>query len=555
MLQIKNLKKYRAFFGALLAVIAAAMIRQVGYHVNEQLNLFCIILRSSIYIGLFAAWSISVSNRIIQPQVRRYLIAISLLIVFWIVIRGIKHSMDVSPWVLRHLWYLYYLPMLFIPVLLLFVAFALGKPDNLRLPKWINLLYIPSDMLLLFVLTNDLHQLVFRFPKDAVVWMNDYRYGIVYFFEVGWMVLCAMMALVIMMTKCRVPHSRKVLVLPFIPIIMALIYAVCYVLHVWWLRVIAGDMTVVFCLLFAAVLESCIQCGLIQSNTRYEELFSKAADIPAQITDNDYTIRYASKDAQRVQIEQMRAAEKEPVMLSDGKRLHNMPIRGGHVIWTEDMRELLSLREKLEDIQEELADRNGLLQLEYEREKEHKVVEEQNRLYDLLQQSTQIQIDKISILVSRYQNSTEPDEKRNILSRIAVLGSFMKRRKDMILCIDSTPIMPVSKLTGALGESYRSLSRMGVRGSYLVDTGKEYQQGETLALAYDFFEDAVETTMDSLRSIDVRVTSVRGKLRISIFADGDGDFSELRQKYPYVFVDSETDGTELLLYLEGGEPV
>lgn len=554
-MQISDLKKYRAFFFAALAVIAAAAIRQIGYHVNEQLNLFCIILRTSVYIGLFAAWGISVSNRIIQPQVRRYLVAISLLMGFWIAIRGIKYSLDACAWLMRYLWYLYYLPMLFIPLLALFVAAALGKSDHLRLSRWMNFLYIPTAVLLLFVLTNDLHQLVFRFPEDAVVWMDDYRYGIVYFFAIGWMVLCASTALVIMLVKCRVPHSRKVLVLPFVPVIMALLYGVCYIFRAPWLRVIAGDMTVVFCLLFAAALESCIQCGLIQSNTRYEELFSQAADIPAQITDNDYSVRYASKDAQQVPVEQMRAAEKEPIMLSDGKRLHNMPIHGGHAIWTEDMSELLSLREKLEDMQEELADRNGLLRLEFEREKEHKVVEEQNRLYDLLQQSTQTQIDKISRLVSRYQNTTDPDEKKRNLSQIAVLGSFIKRRKDMILCIDSTPTLPESKLSGALGESYRSLSLMNVQGRYLVDTGKEYQPGETLALAYDFFEDTVEATLDSLRSIDVRVTSVKGKPRISIFADGDGDFSDLQQKYPSASIFKDTDGTELLLPLEGGEPV
>lgn len=554
-MQISNLKKHRTFFCAVLAVIAAATIRQIGYHVNEQLNLFCIILRPSVYIGLFASWGISVSNRIIQPQVRRYLVAISVLMWLWIAIRGIKYSLDTCVWLMRYLWYLYYLPMLFIPLLALFVAVALGKPDHLRLSKWMNLLYIPTAVLLLFVLTNDLHQLVFRFPEDAVVWMDDYRYGIVYFLTIGWMIICALTALVIMLVKCRVPHSRKILVLPFVPVIMALLYGVFYISRAPWLRVIAGDMTVVFCLLFAAALESCIQCGLIQANTRYEELFSKAADIPAQITDNAYSVRYASKDAKPISAEQMRAAEKEPVMLSDGKRLHNMPIHGGHAIWTEDMSELLSLREKLENMREELADRNGLLQLEYEREKEHKVVEEQNRLYDLLQRSTQTQIDKISRLVSLYQNSADPEEKKRLLSQIAVLGSFIKRKKDMILCIDSTPTIPENKLGGALGESYRSLSMMNVQGRYLVDTGKEYQQGETLVLAYDFFEDTVEATLDSLRSIDVRVTSVKGRPRVSIFADGDGDFSALLQKYPSASVSSETDGTELLLPLEGGDPV
>ena len=157
--------------------------------------------------------------------------------------------------------------------------------------------------------------------------------------------------------------------------------------------------------------------------------------------------------------------------------------------------------------------------------------------------------------VSCQRKSENPEEKKRLLSQIAVLGSFIKRRKDMILCIDSTPTLPESKLSGALGESYRSLSLMGVQGRYLVDMGKEYQPGETLALAYDFFEDTVEASLDSLRSIDVRVTSVKEKARISIFADGNGDFSNLQQKYPSASVFKDTDGTELLLPLEGGEQV
>ena len=47
--------------------------------------------------------------------------------------------------------------MLFIPLLCVLVALSLGKPENYRLPKWTGLLYLPTTLLLLLVLTNDLH--------------------------------------------------------------------------------------------------------------------------------------------------------------------------------------------------------------------------------------------------------------------------------------------------------------------------------------------------------------------------------------------------------------
>ena len=57
-----------------------------------------------------------------------------------------------------------------------FVALLLGRPENYRLPKWTSLFYIPATLLLLLVLTNDLHQLVFVFPADATAW-HDTDHG------------------------------------------------------------------------------------------------------------------------------------------------------------------------------------------------------------------------------------------------------------------------------------------------------------------------------------------------------------------------------------------
>ena len=546
-----NLKNHRAFLCAVLAAIAAATLRQIGFQVEAPFNWLFSFFRSVIYIMLFAAWGISVCRRIIQLQVRRYLNAISALMVFWVTARTLRHLFAETPWALRHLWYVYYLPMLFIPLLALFVALSLGKPDNFRLPKWTALLYIPTAALLLLVLTNDLHQLVFRFPEDAVVWMNEYRYGIVYFPVVGWMVLCALTALVIMLVKCRVPNSRKVLVLPFVPVVLSVIYGALYIFQLPWLRLIAGDVTVVFCLLIAATLESCIQCGLIQSNTRYGELFREST-LAAQIVDWDYAVQYAAKNTPKIPVEKMREAEAGPAALTEGIQVHNMPVDGGHAVWTEDISQLLRLRESLEDQQDELQERKALLKSEYDQEREHKTIEEQNRLYDLLQTRTQSQLNQIDRLVRTYEKTDDAEEKHQILAHIVVLGSFIKRRKDFVLSIDSAPVISEEKLTSALRESFRALTLLGVDGAFLVQTGKEYLPGELLARAYDFFEDVIETGLDTLRALNVQVRPVGGKLRINILLDCDADFTPLCGKYPQVRIDGEDGETMLVLPLEGG---
>lgn len=52
-------------------------------------------------------------------------------------------------------------------------------------------------------------------------------------------------------------------------------------------------MTVALCLMFAGILESCIQCGLIQSNLEYDELF-EATNLPVQITDQSLRTQHIS---------------------------------------------------------------------------------------------------------------------------------------------------------------------------------------------------------------------------------------------------------------------
>ena len=168
-----NSKKYSIILCVILAIIAAMVLRQMDADVT--LNRVFDILRASIYIGLFVAWGISIHRRIVQPQVSLYLIAISALMVLWIILRTIRYSLTDCIWLMRYLWYLYYLPMLLIPLLGVFVALSLGKTENFRLPKWTALFYIPTIVLFLLVMTNDLHQHVFIFPADAIVWMNDYR--------------------------------------------------------------------------------------------------------------------------------------------------------------------------------------------------------------------------------------------------------------------------------------------------------------------------------------------------------------------------------------------
>ncbi len=343
----KTKKKLICITGLVMLVAAAVLCRAAAKMTDGAVSMVFSVLRSAIYMGLYIAWGISLKHRIIQKQVRGYLIAVSGVMVFWLTVRSLKYLVASAVVHLRYLWYSYYVGMLFIPLLALWVALSLGKPEGFRLPRGAKLLALPTAALLLAVLTNDLHQLVFTFQGPP--WLDkNFEYGVFYYPVLGWQMLCACTALGIIISKCRIPSSRKFLWLPMIPLLASVVYALLYISGLPLLRSLVGDLTSMQCLLFASVLECCIQCGLILTNTGYGALF-EASSVQAQIVDETGTVYHSSASGPA------QGAEPERNILRKSS-----PIRGGSVVWQEDITELSDLLEQLEENRVTLAECNLL---------------------------------------------------------------------------------------------------------------------------------------------------------------------------------------------------
>ena len=551
-------KKKKAFINGgivLLAVILAYIFRLIGKG-SFYPTLFSY-LRSFIYIGLYAAWGLSVRQRIVQRQVGRYLTGISVLLILWLSFRTVKYFIFWQSAAIRYLWYLFYLPMLFVPMLALLIAMSLGKPDGYRLPKSTAALWITSGALFLLVMTNDLHRLVFTFPEDAVVWSDtDHGYGICYFAVIGWQILCAVAALIVMLFKCRLKNGTRRF-LPVIPLAISLAYLALNYIGTPWLKSVFGDVTAFQSLMYMLCFEACIACGYIHSNSRYADLFAFSAGTSAQITDKDFNVRYSALNTKPVSKEDMKNAVQNPVTLSDGLNLHAMPIGGGYAVWTEDMSALLKIKEQSESLAEELNERNNLLRYEYKREAKRQKIEEQNRLYDLLRSATQTQINKISVLTKEYQkiNKTDPTRAKALLAEIAVLCSYIKRRKHLTLLTDRDYKVAITELVRAFTESLQTLKLLNVRSTFFADSELFMLPGKSAAAIFDFYEQVIESDLENISGIQVSLSDVEG-LRLSINICCKADLSSLACKGNVRY---ETDGDEgyqhLVFLLEGGVAV
>ena len=532
-------KKKRKIFvslGVLFLILMAMLIRYVD---RTYEIVWLRLIRSGIYIGMISAWGVSLHRRILQNQTRRYLTAIAGLMVLWLTLRTVKYSVyhiDVE----RYLWYFYYLPMLLIPTFSIAAAMSLGKPEDYQLPRWLNLLYIPALVLLGLVLTNDVHQLVFRFP-EGLMSGRSYSYGVGYYVVAGWEGICSALALGLILYKCRIPHTNVFLWLPMIPFALAIVYAVCYVRGVYWVWLLAGDITVSLCLLITAIFESCIQCRLILSNQGYETLLALTT-VPTQITDKSYQVCYASGSVSSVSKEAMEQAISKTCITDQHTLLKGHPVEKGYVFWQEDITELVEVADALQITQSELRDTGDVLKAESEQRARWLRLTEQNRLYDLIEQQTACQMQLLDRLLGELRNAENLERAKRILGQIVVIGTYIKRRSNLIFVSSQRQTVAAEELRLCLSESISNLRLYGVECQANLELKGQLRQ-ETAYMVYDLFEAVVETELESLRALLISI-EVGKWVEVALCVSAAEPLCGLRARFPDLEWEQDEDGLQ-----------
>lgn len=533
----------------LLIAYSCRIIGNNGYYGTEVG-----LLRSFIFIALFAAWGASLYNRIIQTRIRCYMSAIAFLMIFWFIIRTLKYyfiSAELYPGIVRHLWYMYYLAMLYIPLLAVYVAMSIGETEDSHLPMKAALLYIPILFLFLLVITNDLHEFVFIFPENAAVRTdNDYSYGVGYYIVNAWMLFCALSMLYVMSKKRRIAESKKLIFIPCIPIIALLLYLIFYSSGAPWLRFILGDVTAVICLMYAATLELCIQFGFIQANTNYMELFC-ASTAGAQITDKDYHVLLSSATAKNLDTKTLAKTKNESVMLKGGVRLSGAPIKKGHVVWTEDISPLLKVLEELQEAKENLEDSNKILEEEQALKKREAHIMEQDRLYNIIQHDTAHQICLMDTMIKQAETA-DGDEKQKLLQKMLVIGAYLKRRSNLVFLADKSSMLDANELVLTIGESLDNLEVLGISCGFRTELTEPVLAYQIIAM-YDFFENVMERTLDRICSITVYAGKRDGSLFLNINTDSTAVFSDFVSDNVNVERDEDNEWKLTLRMNTGGD--
>ena len=524
-----------------LFIFAGVFPRMMERAADPLLSAVCFLLTDLIYLGLAMAWGFSVSHRLLHRAVRRYLLPGCAMTVLWLFLRTVKYRFFMDCNVMRHIWYLYYVPQTLAPLFSLFAALRLGRRENDGLSFGWYLLLIPAALLIGGVLTNDLHLMAFRAAPGAATLEADYTHGWVYYLAMTWTVGLLLASGIVLYCKCRISESRKYAWAPLCVFGSGLILCILSFTDVYPLHEIPECV----CLTFAASWESCLQVGLLPVNSHYRYFFSESS-VAAQIVNEQGVSVYRSKNAPVLPPKQMNAAHKAILPDADS-RLQSAPVQDGRVYWVEDISRINRIRERLSEINSQLSEENELIQAENDLKRRRTQVEEKNRLMDAMIALVQPQLHQIKRLL-------EEASVRN-LKQICLLGAYVKRRVNLALVCEKKAAVPADELSHCIRESLTYLTQYGAVCA-LHQEGKGSVSSRDVQAAYDFFEDCLENALPSLSALMVRVEcGERFSLRMMMEdAAGLPDTDQYAQRGRLAIDDADGELCATLSFDRGGNP-
>lgn len=513
-----------------LFFILAGVFQYIDQDLSFYWTKVCSFCATSIFLLLIFIWGYSIKIRIINKEIRRKLLIIAALLFFWLFIRYIKYEFTTSTERMnRYLWYLFYVPQCLVPPLALIVSLETTQDEKHPIRRWIYLILIPAFILIILILTNDFHQLAFKFKPNFENFSFDYKHGIVYYLAIGWILTIILTYILVLIIKCSVSSCKKK---TWIPISLFLICTVvCILCFIYSTRSYKVPELLSFS--FIIIFESCIAIGLIPSNENYEIYFSNSS-ISSLITDKNLNPIYGSNNLLELSKDNCKKALKDGyIFIDDDNRLSTRNISGGYIFYIEDLSHINKLLNDIKNLNEAIKEDSNLIIYENELKKKEIKIKQKNYMYDNLLIILKEDLSLTNNLLLKikeddtyfYQNFKEA----------CVHLAYIKRRSNLELLLHQNEYIDINEIILSIKEITNYLRLYGIENLLANDT-KEKIKAEIGILLFEFFMDSIRLIISDITYLFININNdinkITMRLAITLKANCNYEFNNLKcEKY------------------------
>lgn len=442
-----------------------------------------------LYMIVVVVWLASVINRAMQKGVRRAALFTGIILLGWIIVRLVKYQTGEASTLNRYLWYGYYPFQLALPLVVLWLAWMLDKPeDHSMMPSWLRFLAVIDALLVALVFTNDLHGLVFRLDISNPNWSREYSYGFSYYIVLSACVLPLLASIFMLLYKSGRNPRKRGFIYPLAFILLLCAYSYGYIARVplaW-----ESDFTMVVGLFTLLLFEAAMRTGLIPVNSKYAILFTHSSLGMQIINGSGQAVLSSAPLAPRDNeiIARALAVQPLPAQEDENTLLYAARIAGGHALWQEDLSGLNRLHAEVEESVRRLAAANAVLS---EEEKLKRAIGEENAKTQLmigLEGEIAGHVARLAAMIEQLEYASDSPKE---VARIALLLCYVKRRCNLFFREQEMEALPANELAVYMDELAEITPYAGVKIIVTCEPTAPLPVRQA-TLFYDFFYQVID---------------------------------------------------------------
>lgn len=519
----ENIKTFTYIAAAFLLLCTVSLYRQLSmrYIPADPLRPFIVY---AVYMLLMGAWMYSLKSRITQKSMLMCLRLESAVMIFWLTVRLLQDAFFYKNiHVMRVSGYLIVFPLVVTTLFGMYAAFGLGRGESYTLPRSLYLLLIPDSVLVLLMLTNEKHHIVFRvLPGEGENLYFHANIGIIIILLAGTALIVFRMLIIYWRTH-QIRERLYLKALPlFVGIAMPLI-VLPYFISGFVVEHELIELTAKLYFLEAMSWESCIILGLVPVNTQYGMVFEQST-VGMRIVNEQGVTQICSSHARELTNEQLREL-KSSSMISDGEghEMHLHPIGGGYLVYQNDLSQIYSVISELNQTAAELEQEGELLREELRARSEEASIAAKNQIYDRLTGEVGRYLDYMTELLE----SSADTDRGEMLRRLCLVGTYVKRRCNLRLIELESGTIGMEELRLSLSDIVKSLELLGVSTKLVWEPTEVYSADYALYI-FDSAADRIEKNSSQLAQFDIYAQDkVRIYVRRKDENDTEGEMTEL----------------------------
>lgn len=453
-----------------------------------------------LFAIFFILWTIRLYYKLYEKNIRRYILFIGLLIIFWMFLRIIKGIVD-NLFIERMCWYLYYLPLIFIPTLYYInSSLLLLKMSNNKK----KIIYLISIILFLLVLTNDIHEFVFKFNNGTLLF-NDYTHFIGYYLISIWIFYLFSKSLIDQAVyRMKIKKDFKGF-LPFIVILIGLLYTIFYVLDISYIRNI--NMSIVNSTLICIGIELAFYLDLMPNNSKYKTKFLNS-NIDMAIVSMDTKTKYTTNHFKNIPNTILNDIKNNAIkkIYKDRNIVYDIKKnKDSYVILKKDLTSIHNVEIEIKKQRDELLKQQESIKIEKKTKSELYEIKMRNDI-----------INKVELKLSKKRELA-----KKILSSDNVSFSDLQRVKRIIIYSKKKSMLIVADACGdiyndnsikvLLDELLVSMSSANI-GGFVKINNKMVVKSNVMLLLYDIVYELIETCNN--KSIMIFLSKVKNYIKL-----------------------------------------